>query len=281
MASRAEQEKAYYAHYHPGLIHTQRVIKDTYGVETYVKPKVLHKFGRTRNADDSVRTTLAEFQDAVINETYLTTNTIDKIVSTDNGDTQIIGVEGHTYDGTDFTFVTQTVTLTGQTAATLSTPLARCSRLAVATGESALAGDVAAYVDGAITLGKPNTDADVKNMIKGTLGYNQSQKAATTFSSVDYAAITQVYASIDKEVAASNAEVILETSDDAGTIFTELFEISLRAAATSAFFRTFDPPIIIPANSDVRMIAVADAANTIVTGGFDCYLLTVDTIDYT
>ena len=173
----------------PQMAQAIREIKSTYGddVDIISKAKSLAKFGRSENADSGVKTTVGTFGSVGtpnVNETYSTTNDIDKIVSSDDGDTETLHIEGHTIDASgNLTFVIQTKTLTGQTPATLDTPLARCTRLKVnASGSFGspagdLAGDVYAYASDGVTVtsGVPQTNTAVKARI--TAGINQTEQA--------------------------------------------------------------------------------------------------------
>ena len=95
------------------------------------KGKSLLKFGRNLNMGTAgTRATVWDAGPA--NEVYVddNTNPIDSISSSSGSDAIDVVVEGHTDDGTGAkTFVVQTVTLTGQTRAALTTPLNRCSRV--------------------------------------------------------------------------------------------------------------------------------------------------------
>ena len=107
-----------------------REIKATYGdiVSVSRKAKSLLKFGANFDLASSgtAETVWAQGGD----ETYVSANSIDKFSSSSGDDTGTMVVEGHTIDGSgEFTFVTQSVTLQGQTEASLTTPLARSSRL--------------------------------------------------------------------------------------------------------------------------------------------------------
>ena len=93
--------------------------------------------------------------------TYTATASIDKLSSSDDTDTQTIEITGQ---GTDNVEVVQTVTLTGQTKATLGTPLMRVYRMKN-TGATTLAGSVYCYEDGTISGGVPTTDATIKALI--------------------------------------------------------------------------------------------------------------------
>lgn len=127
---------------HPPIRQALNEIYDQYGVWASVdrKRKSLGKFGRTLNADSNVETTVAQLGTVgspESNETFVTTNAIDGVVSAgaSGTDNQVLTIEGHTIDGSgNLTFVVQNVTLTGQTKATLATPLARATRAYVKDG---------------------------------------------------------------------------------------------------------------------------------------------------
>ena len=261
----------------PLLLHAIAEIKDNYGDDVFIKPKSLHKFGRTENADNGVLTTISRFQDDVVNETLSTTNDIDSIISTSADDTtQTKVIEGHKIDAAgNLYFQGQEAELTGQTRAALSVPLARVSRCYVKEGSfgsepTGLAGDVAVYVNVADTDGKPNTDANVKLLVAGVEGRNQSEKAATSFSRGEYGIITDCFASINRAVSSARADVRSEVRRRGG-VFRVQWEGSMATTASTSVLNSFRPYIIMPPNSDLRLRAVSSGADTIITGGFDAF----------
>lgn len=170
------------------------------------------------------------------------------------------------------TFVVQEATLDGQNKVTLSTPLARMTKLFVKEQNRAanLVGTVYGYVDGAITAGVPNTASDVKIMIKA--GKNQSQKASTSLSNQDYWLLTSIDIAV-LEKASAFVDVELEVRREGG-VFRE--QVNVTASSTCASVFDFDPYLIVPKNSDVRLQATAGGANTSVTGIIEGYLAIVD-----
>lgn len=246
------------------------VIHQNYGdtVSVSEKTKTLLKFGRNENVGTSPATIMA-LPSGISNETYVTGNTIDKVSSSNAGDTQTITIEGHTLSGGNLTFVTQTATLNGQNKVTLSTPLARCNR-ALNTGTTDIAGTVYFYVDGAITGGVPNTGSTVKLIIPA--GQNQSQKAATSISSIDYWIITSYYASVLEKVSAI-ADIQLQIRELGKTFRTRA---NIGVSSESGLVRLdLDVPIIVPKNSDVRLVATASGTNIDISGGIVGYLALV------
>ena len=259
-------------------------IKDSYDDTVLIKPKPLNKFGRsiaTNTAGDKV--TVATFQDAVTNETFATDETIDQIVSTSGSDTGPIVVEGHTQDaGGNFTFVVQTVTLTGQTPADLGTDLIRCTRLyrpkgTFASPTSDFVGNIACFDSAAnsgFTGGKPDVDASVKCMI--TAGKNQSEKCATSLSSMDYWILTGVYAAVTRAGPQSaKADIDIEFREVGGVWRPLGLEMSVDQESKGSEPLPLKPYRWIPKNSDVRMVFTASENNTVVQGHIDGVLALV------
>lgn len=254
--------------------YAENQIAQDYGKRVSVqrKSKALNKFGRTVNADTDVKTTVAAFQGSVVNETFVSTNIIDSVVSDSASDTEVISVEGHTIDASgNLTFVAQQVTLTGTTPVALPTPLARCTRLRVVAGTFAapasdLVGNVYAYdnTDGE-TLGVPNTAAATKCMINA--GQNTSQKCATSLSSVDYWILTSCYAGMHRSGAAAAAvDIEIEVRQLGGVWIPLGLHLDISTGAQPWKEVLFEPYRVIPANSDVRMVCTASADNQEVSG---------------
>lgn len=245
--------------------HAVSVIHSTYGDHVSVdqKQKVILKFGHSDNIGTS-KATVAHQPSGILHETYVSANDIDTIVSTAAGDNTATVIEGHTVDGSgNFTFVVQSVTLTGQTEATLTTPLARVSRV-YNNGATDWTGTVSVFqaTDGS-TAGVPTTDTDVHLQVEA--GENQSEKAATTISKDDYWIVTGMYADfLDKTAGA--AEVILQIRQK-GKVFRN--QLRLGVGDGSEAVHKFKPYFIVPANADVRIISSADGASTSISAGIE------------
>lgn len=251
--------------------HAYEVIKDTYGDRVQIKPKNLLKFGRTANADADANTTLMTLAGTERHETYVSANSITHFASASAGDNQQLTVEGHTISGSNFTFVVQTVTLNGQTKTALTTPLARCTRVANI-GSTNLTGPVYVAEDVTFTSGVPQTDSAIHAIIAA--GSQQTQKAATAFSSQDYGLITEMNASVARGSGSVNVDVFLEIREF-GKIFRPVLDFTIRTAGSSNEQITLDPYIIVPKNADVRMTATSDTNNTIVSGFFNAFIALV------
>jgi hypothetical protein len=248
-------------HKDPWMEHAKQVIfaDDAVNVSLEAKNKDLLKFGRHTDVQ-TASTTLMTLPSGIYNETYVATNAINSIVSTDAGDTESVKVEGHTISGGDFTFVVQSVTLTGQTAASLGTALARCTRI-YNDDSTELAGTVSVTETDTYTAGVPDTPAGVHCQIRA--GEQQSEKAATTLSSVDYWVVTSFYVDMLEKTAAS-VDVDLELRLS-GKVFRPVVDVSASESHRAQF--DFQPYLIVPPNSDVRLRGRASANGKDVSGG--------------
>lgn len=257
------------------IAHAERVILSTYGdtVSVEEKAKDLFKFGR--NA--SVGTSSVTVWDANQDETFATTNAIDTISSSNASDTQEIAIEGHTVSGTgadaQFTFVVQTATLNGQSKVTLDTPLARCSRLYV-NSNAQPAGDIYVYQDDTISGGVPTTSSKIHNTILGSDGFTQSYKCASTISNTDYYIVTGGYAAVAKKTAAS-ADFTFQVRRPGGVFRPAGGRIALQSGGQTTAAITFDPYVIVPKNSDFRVVASASTTNVEVDATIQGYLAKV------
>ena len=248
-----------------------REVFNTYGVKVSVsqKKKSLNKFGRNQLTTNAVTgSTIMTLPAGQNHETYVSTNAIDTVSSSSTSDTEEIVIEGHTISGSDFTFVVQTITLTGQTKAVLSTPLARVSRMYNNNGTD-LVGSVYCYEDDTLTAGVPDTGTKVHAIIRA--GKNNTEKCATTLSSTDYWFVTEWGGSVLEKTAAF-ADVELEVAPF-GKVFRVLDALGVASGATVE--ESFSPYLIVPANSDVRVVGVASAAGKQVAASIHGYLATV------
>lgn len=236
------------------------------------KRKSLLKFGR----QDSLGTSFETVWIQGGQETYVASNIIDTVSSSSGSDTGgVVYVEGHTVSGTGadakYTFVSQVATLMGTTKVVLDTPLARASRIYNASSTSWV-GDVYVYEDDDTgTPGVPDTSSKIH--LKAAAGDNQSFKAATTLSDIDYFLCSGFWCSVNKKTTAV-VDFEMEIRNPGG-----VFRPIGRATASSTGLNTvvinFDPYIIIPRNSDVRMVAAASVTNVSVNASFQGYLANV------
>ena len=252
-----------------GLHHSMLAILDQYGdkVSINAKRKGLLKFGSFANLGTSVETVQSQGG----NETYCTTNAITHFSSSNSGDTRDIVVEGHTISNGLLTFVTQTVTLFGQTKTALTTPLARATRV-YNDGTVDFAGTVYIYEDDTVSSGVPQT-ASKLHLQSGAR--NQGWKASTSLSSTDYMLVTDWYMFVNRKTAAS-ADFVLESRQvsTSSKVFRPLAPGNANSAANPTIL-TFNPPLIVPKNSDIRTVASASTTSVEVTSFINGYLAKV------
>jgi len=251
----------------PWMEHAKQVIFAEYGVSVSMeaKNKDLLKFGRNA-LTNATKSTLMTLPAGIDNETYVSSNLINTISSSSASDTYSITIEGHTISGGVFTFVTQTLTLTGQTQKALTTALARVSRT-YNNGSVDSVGRIYIYETDTSTAGVPTTAAKV-HLIQEA-GVNNSEKASTTLSNSDYWVITGFYGDcLEKTTAYAiiHFEVRL-----AGKVFTN--KVDIAANTSSPAQHDFLPYIVIPPNADIRLRASANAAGKDVSGGIQGVLL--------
>lgn len=262
-----------------------REIRSTTGdkVSVFKKAKSLNKFGRNASVGTSFAT-VSEFQGSETNETFVSTNLIDAAVSSSASDTQTITIEGHTIDGEgNLTFVVQNVTLTGQTKAPLTTPLARATRAYIASSgtfdspQADAVGVISIYDDtDGETSGVPDTAAATKILIPA--GETQSQKCATTLSSQDYYILTGFSAAVSNAGgSAARVTFRIERRDvkNGGVWRPTGRQIVVRVDANGVF-RPFLPYIWIAKNHDIRVRAKANANTCAVEAEFAGYLAKVE-----
>lgn len=253
------------------LVQAEREIYRFFGDEVSIqnKSKSLIKFGKSGELTTGSLQTVWTVGG---NETYISTNSIDSISSSSALDTEVIYIEGHTVTGTgtdqQFTFVTQTVQLNGQTRVALPTPLARAS-MAYNDNGTSLVGRVVVYENTALTGGVP-TDA-TKIHLDIPAGLQESFKAATTFSDSDYFILTGGFGSVSLKQDGA-ADFYLEVRPP-GKVFRQVAAIS--ATNAGPWQINLDPAVIVPKNYDVRVRAETSANNLVVFTSFQGYIAKV------
>lgn len=260
-------------------------IRKEYGVTASVfdKGKALLKFGTNPDIDATNTEAVMDLPGSETDETYLFVgdgNLITHVVCSDSGADQDVVIEGHYFDsanGDRITFVSQTATLAGQTKVALTQPLCRVSRF-IFDDTSFPSGDTYVIRDVAAPLGVPGDDTAVHLLVPN--GARQSRKAATTFSYRDYCIITQMYCGI-KQGSGTAAVVDFDIQRRTGNkVFRPFFEVPLRVTGSSLFVIDFKPYLIVPANSDVRITANSDSANTFVYAGWNSHIaIDMDFVD--
>ena len=251
------------------LVQAEREIEATYGDRVSIdrKAKSLVKFGRSAELGT---TGLETVWTVGGDEVYVTDNTISYISSSSASDTQQITIEGHTVDANgDFTFTIQTVTLDGQNAVALDTDVARVSR-AYNSDSTELVGRVVVYENATVVGGVPTDETKIH--IDIPQGFQQSFKAATTFSKDDYYLVTGFYGAVSAKQAGS-VDFYVEIRDK-GKVFLPKGCFTASSTGGSADI-SLDPALIVPKNADIRVRCETENNNVVVFGIFKGYLAKV------
>jgi hypothetical protein len=254
------------------LVQAEREIQATFGdvVSIDKKAKSLLKFGKSDELSADTMETVWSYGG---HETYVQDNSINTISSSNAADNEEIYLECHTVEGTGtdqkFTFLTQTVSLNGQNSVSLPTPVARVSTVYNNNGTELL-GSVYVYEGSATVGGVPQDGTKVHGHIPQ--GFQQSFKAATTFSNEDYYILTGGFGSVSNKQPAS-VDFYLEVRS-AGKVFRQGAAVS--ASSTGGSWEIeLDPCIIIPKNADIRITCETGTQHAVVFGSFKGYLAKV------
>ena len=201
--------------------------------------------------------------------TFSTTDDIDSLSSSDNGDTQDVEVQGL---DANFDLVTQTITLTGQTRVALTTDLVRVFRM-INRGSTDFAGTVYCFKNVATTLGVPDTLANVRAQIVGA--NNQTLMAIYTIPNGKTGFMRSWYASIAGANKSSNYVIDLFARLD-GEVFQLKHRSAIDDSGTSYIQHDYVEPKKFEAKTDITMkadITSAGVTGATVAAGFDLLLI--------
>jgi len=266
--------------------HAIKVIKDQYGdvVSADEKRKSVFKFGMNEEVIQNVESDITRLPAGVSREVPLDSNLIDTLSTTDASFTGDIFIEGHQLINDELLFVTQTVTADGQNKVSLDIPLITATQAENAdeTLFSSIDDEVIIYENGVITNGVPD-NTDLVHLIFSA-DHRQSLRAATAFSSEDYAMITQIYGDINKQTPpASTADILLRVRQFGegfgripGGLKTKLIR-SVSTTATNGFDFQPRPYIIIPKNSIVQLTCISSNTGVSMSAGFNTILARIQT----
>ena len=232
---------------------------------------VVNKFGHAPDFDiaDGDVTVWDGADDGGLNAmqyTYSTSDDIDSISSSDNGDTQDMEIQGLDIN---YNIVIQTVTLTGQTRAALTTNLIRVFRMKNVNSTD-ISGTVYCYVNGAITLGVPDDKTKVRAMVLN--GHNQTLMAVYTVPAGKTAYMTGWYAGISGAKKTS-VHVIHLVARKFGQVFQLKHVSSLVASGTSHVHHNYSEPLVYTEKTDIEMHTDTDTDVSAVSAGFDLILV--------
>lgn len=231
----------------------------------------VHKFGKAPDFDpgDGFVTIWDGADDSGINQmsyVYSTSAAIDTISSSNAGDAVDVEIQGL---ADDWTFVSQTVTLNGQSKVTLPTPLRRAFRMKNA-GASDIAGNVYCYEDTAITGGVPNDSTKVRAIIEN--GNNQTLMAVYTVPEGKTGYIRSFFAAgANTGFLTTGASEIKLFARDFGGVFRLRHDTAISA---SPYQHTYvEPEGPFPEKTDIEMRANTTIGASAISAGFDIVLV--------
>jgi len=235
----------------------------------------VHKFGNAPDFDigDGVVDIWDGANDAAawqqMDYTFSATADIDRISSTSGSDTFDVEIQGldASYD-----LVLQTITLTGQTPAELTTDLIRVFRMKNV-GAADNVGSIFCFVNVATTGGIPNTPANIRAVMG--VGNNQTLMAIYTVPNGKTAYLRSFFAATS---GASKATSYV--TDLWARPFGQVFQLKHRTAlddtGTSHYMHSYVEPPSYPAKTDLRMTAAIQSGTVTgasVSAGFDLVLV--------
>lgn len=199
--------------------------------------------------------------------TFSTTDDIDSLSSSDDGDTMDVTVVGL---DASWDVVTQTITLTGQTRVALTTDLIRVYRM-YTEGSTDPAGDIFCFKNVATTGGVPNTAANIRAIITAT--FNQTQMAIYPIPARKKGLLTMFYATLLSRVQAE-CEVHLRVREF-GSVFRIKQSVGVVQQGSSFVKYDYKIPLEIGAKADVVICSDTNINATSMSAGFDVVLIDV------
>ncbi len=197
---------------------------------------------------------------------YSTTADIDSISSSDNGDTQLVEIQGL---DSDFLLVTQTVTLSGQARQAFGTNLIRIFRVKNI-GSVDFAGTVVAYVNTAITGGVPNDNTKIRAVVH--IGNNQTEMAIFTVPAGKTGYMRDWYASTSA-AKKDSSHVIKIFARPFGQVFQLKHTSSIIESGSSHIKHDYIEPEVFTEKTDVEIKTDTDQDAASVAAGFDIVLV--------
>jgi hypothetical protein len=232
----------------------------------------IHKFGSAPDFDvaDGFVTVWDGAEDdttwELMNYVYSATANIDRISSSDNGDTEDIEIQGL---DTNYDLVTQTITLTGQTPASLTTSLIRVFRLKNV-GSTNLVGHVFCFVNVATTGGVPNTVANIRAVVQPD--NNQTEMAVYTIPAGYTGYMRDWYAST-AGAKRDSTHTIKMLARPFGQVFQLKHKSNIDVTGTSYIQHKYTEPEVFTEKTDIEMQMDTDQDIAGVAAGFDIVLV--------
>ena len=207
---------------------------------------------------------------AEYNYTYSTSNAIDSISSSDNGDTQDIKITGLYDDGSgNWIEHIQTITATGQTRKALDQSLIRVFRMENV-GSIDMAGTLYCYENTALAVGVPIDTTKIRALIDN--GNNQTLMALYTIPSNKTGYMRDWYASASGAKKTS-VHVIHLDAREIGSVFQLKHVTSIIAVGTSYIQHKYEEPEVFLEKTDIIMHANTDENDASISAGFDIVLV--------
>ena len=234
----------------------------------------INKFGEAPDFDttDNEVTVWDGANDGAIDQMvyqYSTSADIDSLVSSNNGDTQSIEVQGL---DSSYNLVTQTITITGQTRKALDTSLIRVFRM-INRGSTGLAAKLSCYVDSSITAGVVDDSTKVRAIIND--GGNQTLMAVYTIPNGKTGYLVEFEASTSGANKSTNYRMVVKARPF-GEVFQYKHVSAISDAGSSRIQHFLAIPDIFAAKTDIEITTQAKAAGVTaasVSSGFDLILI--------
>ena len=236
----------------------------------------VHKFGNAKDFDttDGEVTIWDGAEDGtsweLMNYVYSTIADIDSISSSNGADTQSIAIQGL---DANWDLVSQTITLNGQTRVALTTPLIRVFR-AFNDSSSNLIGHVIIYVNGAITGGVPNTNADIRAVVDPV--NQQTLMCIYTIPNGKTGYMRDWYMATSGGNKSSSYAVRLVSRNE-NKVFRTKHVSAMDSLSPIPYQHQYTEPEVFQAKTDIEMrvqsIAFPASLGNSVSGGFDIVLI--------
>ena len=232
----------------------------------------VHKFGDAPNFSSAEGfVTVWDGADTALSASmqylYSATANIDGLSSTDDGDTQVIEVQGL---DAQYNIVTQSKQLSGRTLVALDTPLLRVFRMKNI-GSTDIVGHVYCTIQGApIINGAPTDPTDTRAIIND--GNNQTLMAILTIPAGYTGYMRDWYASASaaKRDSVHQIQVVARPF---GQVFQMKHKSSISINGTSYIQHTYSEPEVFIEKTDIEIHANSDQADAGVSAGFDIVLV--------
>ena len=232
----------------------------------------IHKFGAAPDFDtgDGFVTVWDGAEDGqpweLMRYVYSTTDDIDSVSSSDNGDTQDIEVQGLDID---YELTVQTVTLTGQARVALPTPLIRVFRIKNVNSID-FAGHVACYVNTSLTGGIPTDNTKLRAVVHQD--NNQSEMAVFTIPAGKTGYMRDWYASTAGAKRDSSHTIKL-VARKLGGVFQLKHTSNIDVNGTSYIKHEYTEPEVFIEKTDIEIRMNTNQDQAGVASGFDIVLV--------